>query len=417
MMKIAIIGGGITGVSLARMLSDRAEVVVFEQAEKIGGLIRCDRLPGGLYHKLGGHVFNTKTPAVSDWFWSFFDRDSEFLSIKRDAKILIGDKLIGYPIENHLYQFDGDLLGRVLEDIISCPSVPLPSANFADFLLNTFGKTLCETYFYPYNEKLWRGDLRAIPMSWLEGKLPMPTTKDILLSNIRRSEEAGMVHSSFFYPKNNGSQFIVDRIAEGVDVRLSNRVTEVQRNSSAKWTLSGSSDEFDLIVYTGDLRNLDFLLPSVALSPAWSALSSLKTRGITNVFCECDATSTSWLYLPEKKYSANRIIYTGAFSPNNNNGSRMTCVVEFNYGEGDSSIERDLASLPGNLKPLSINHVKDAYVIQDHYTRENVARVAAWGSERSFLLAGRFAEWEYYNMDKCIEKALLISRQIGIKYV
>lgn len=414
-MKIAIVGGGITGISLARMLSERAQVVVFEQAEKIGGLIRCDRLPQGLYHKLGGHVFNSKTPEVSEWFWRFFNKESEFLSIKRNARILLEDKQIGYPIENHLYQFGEDVLARVLDDIISRPSVPLPSENFAEFLLNTFGKTLCEIYFYPYNEKLWRGDLSAIPMGWLEGKLPMPTTKEILLSNFRRSEEAGMVHSNFYYPKHNGSQFIIDRIAEGLDVRLNTKITKIERSSSTKtkWVLSGSSAEFDLVVYTGDIRNLNALLPEISVMPAWSELRSLKTRGITNVFCECDTTSTSWLYLPDKRYSANRIIYTGAFSPNNNSGSRMTCVVEFNYGEDASSIESDLSSLPGNLVPLFTNHVRDAYVIQNHQTRYNVEQVAAWGRERSFLLAGRFAEWEYYNVDKCIEKALLINRQIG----
>ena len=74
--KIAVVGGGISGISIARMLSKNAQVTVFEKNDKIGGLVRCDHVPAGLYHKLGGHVFNTKTSAVSEWFWRIFDQEN-----------------------------------------------------------------------------------------------------------------------------------------------------------------------------------------------------------------------------------------------------------------------------------------------------------------------------------------------------
>lgn len=44
MEKIAIIGAGISGLSVAHFLSDRYDITVFEKENRAGGLIRCLRV-------------------------------------------------------------------------------------------------------------------------------------------------------------------------------------------------------------------------------------------------------------------------------------------------------------------------------------------------------------------------------------
>jgi len=415
MKKVAIIGGGITGISLARMLHEEFEVVVFEKEKKIGGLIRCDELREGLYHKLGGHVFNTKTPIVAEWFWRHFDRDEEFYELTRNAKILFGNNLIGYPIENHIYQLEDHEVNSVIKNLLETALLkPCKKAkNFKETLLNIFGTVLCEKYFFPYNQKIWRTDLGEIPTEWLEGKLPMPAILEILTSNILRKQETSMVHSKFFYPKMGGSQFVIDRLAQGVEVRLNAPIKKLERKSDGGWYLNHEMQErYDVIVNTSDIRALSIIFPEIALEKSYKHLKDLKTRGITNAFCECDHTDISWLYLPEPIYSSNRIIYTGSFSKKNNFTKRMTCVVEFNYGEDNAKIKKDINLLPGNLNLISKNDVKDAYVVQKKNTRKKISIISEWAENQSLYLAGRFAEWEYYNMDKCIEKSLKVAEKI-----
>lgn len=52
------------------------------------------------------------------------------------------------------------------------------------------------TYIFPYNEKIWQTDLSAIPIEWLQGKLPMMEPSQILEGNIFKSSD-NMVHSTF----------------------------------------------------------------------------------------------------------------------------------------------------------------------------------------------------------------------------
>ena len=61
MKKYIVIGAGISGLSVANMLQERGEeVVVYERDSRPGGMIKCDIAKGCLFHRTGGHVFNTK---------------------------------------------------------------------------------------------------------------------------------------------------------------------------------------------------------------------------------------------------------------------------------------------------------------------------------------------------------------------
>ncbi|MDQ4138887.1 MAG: NAD(P)-binding protein, partial [Bacteroidota bacterium] len=215
MKKISIIGAGISGLSAARLLSPVAEVEILDKCDKVGGLIKCDYINGNLFHKVGGHVFNSKNKDVLDWFWAPFDLENEFLKTKRKAKIFYNGKLIGYPLENYLYEFGKDLVQKVISELMeiqkNTAKEPFEYENFEEFLKGNFGDTLYNLYFKPYNQKIWNTDLSKVALEWLEGKLPMPNIKDIFISNIVKEEESSMVHATFYYPKSGGSQFIANR--------------------------------------------------------------------------------------------------------------------------------------------------------------------------------------------------------------
>lgn len=415
-MKIAIAGSGISGLSIATMLKDSDNVVIFEKQSAAGGLVKCDRVNDCLFHKVGGHVFNSRNQKVLDWFWSHFNRDEEFLSAKRNAKVFFNNQVIGYPIENYIYKFDPESIKKITSELLELDRQPFKSPfdydNFEEFLKGSFGKTLYNLYFEPYNHKIWRTDLSTVAMEWLEGKLPMPNIREIIQSNILRQEDDGMVHSSFYYPVENGSQFIVDRLKHGLDIRTNQKINDIVLKGGK--ILIGD-EAFDKLVYCGDIRQAPLLIKQTLKEGGVNVvdIERLKSNGTSNLFCETDDTDISWLYIPENFTRAHRIIYTGNFSDTNNRGSaRKTCVVEFSGQVDYDVMVEEIKKLPGNLTPITSNYEPNSYVIQDKQTRALITNAKQVLEQQGIYLLGRFAEWEYYNMDKAIEAAFALHSKL-----
>lgn len=415
-MKIAIIGTGISALSLANILKDKHEVILFEKEKRQGGLIKCDIIDSVLFHKVGGHVFNSKNTKVADWFWSHFNQEAEFLKVNRNAKILFKNQIIGYPIENYIYNFSKDTIDIIIEELLQLSHKEKQSwinyTNFEEFLKDNFGTTLYEIYFKPYNNKIWKVDLSTVPMPWLEGKLPMPNFKEIIVSNITRQEEKSMVHSTFFYPKVGGSQFIVDRLSQDLDIRTGCNITHIEKINNQY--VIDKQIGFDSVVYCGDIRKMpDYFEKTLDGRVDFKKIQKLRSNGTSNLLCETDNNDISWLYIPEEFTSAHRIIYTGNFSPSNNGGKkRKTCVVEFSGNMKYEDMVAEIQKLPGNLSPIKHNYEPNSYIIHDFKTKELIDQTKSILKEKNIHLLGRFAEWEYYNMDKCIEAALNLAETL-----
>ena len=399
-LRVGVIGAGISGLAVAQILKKNGHTVkVFEAKPKPGGLIACDVTQGHLFHRVGGHVFNSKEARVTDWFWSFFKQD-EFLKAKRDARILMGSDLISYPIENNLFNFSSELIEEIVSELLHVSEAskdPLDYANLEEFLLNTFGKRLCELYFFPYNKKIWQTELSNIPMSWLKDKLPMPSLSDILTSNIARLSESKMVHSSFYYPRSGGSQFIVDRLSEGLDITCDEAVSEYFKVGGL---LEVAGEQYDRLIFTGNIRQL---LNPTELS---QYESSLRSNSTTTALCKCDPFDYSWVYLPSEKFRAHRIINTGGFSESNRALSEWSCTLEFSGQVSDEQIKRDVKKLPFNLQVIDTNYEPHSYVIHSDKTTQVIKDVRKKLRADNVYLLGRFAEWEYYNMDTAISAAM-----------
>lgn len=420
MERIAVIGAGVSGMSAAHFLKDRYDVTVFEKESQPGGLIKCRRVHGSLFHTCGGHVFNSRRRDVLDWFWSKFIREEEFSKADRNACVFMdknGSSLehavIPYPIENHMYLFDEKTQKAFYEDLEEIDKVKGLNArftdyeSFGDFLRWRFGKTLYRLYFQPYNEKVWRRDLTTVPMSWMEGKLPMPTTQEMRENNAKKVEEKAFVHATFWYEKNNGSQYIADILADGLHIRYNVDVKRLEY-VDGRWIVCGEA--FDKIVFCGNVKDMVNMIEGVDISAFKEPVSKLGYHGTTAVFCEIDKNPYSWIYQPSRMHESHRIICTGNFSPTNNDASvpegRITATIEFTDEISKADILDNLKRIPLNPKYMDHKYNPYTYPIQDADTRDMIQSLKAQLAPAGFYFTGRFADWEYYNMDVAIGAAM-----------
>jgi len=250
-------------------------------------------------------------------------------------------------------------------------------------------------------------------MSWMKGKLPMPTTQEMRDNNANKVEEKTFVHSTFWYEKKNGSQFIADRLAEGLDIVYNAEINTIEYNGR-EWQIQG--ERFDKIVFCGNIKDMVRMIHGVNINEFKKPVNNLEYHGTTAVFCEIDKNPYSWIYQPSRNHESHRIICTGNFAGSNNAESldkdRITATIEFTDKISKNEILDNLKRIP--LRPIYLDHQYHQYTypIQDNNTREMIKELKLKLAPYNFFFTGRFADWEYYNMDIAIGAALDLCKKM-----
>lgn len=92
-------------------------------------------------------------------------------------------------------------------------------------------------------------------------------------------------------------------------------------------------------------------------------------------------------------------------------GGVMTGTVEFTDYIPLDSIMDNLTKIPLHPKYLAHHYNEFTYPIQNADTRDMIASLKQELSVSHFYFTGRFADWEYYNMDVAIGAAIDLSKQ------
>jgi protoporphyrinogen oxidase len=195
-MKTAILGGGLTGLTLAANLKNQ-DVEVLEKDSECGGLCRSIQRDGFTFDLGGAHIIYSKNQQYIDYVRSLLNGNCG--RGRRNNKILYKDSFVKYPFENGLH----DLPSR--QDIFECiygylcNNHPKP-ANFKEWIYYTFGDGIAQKYLIPYNEKIWNYPLEKMSMHWVEGRVPKPPLGDVLKSAIGIETEGYTISFSFITP-------------------------------------------------------------------------------------------------------------------------------------------------------------------------------------------------------------------------
>ena len=407
-MRVAILGAGITGISLGRMLADKKiDVDIYEKENHVGGLCRTEIIDGYVFDKGGGHVFNSKNPEILKWVFNILPKDKWIFS-KRKSKILYKNKLLDYPFELSLSQLDvSDAIECIIDLFKRNKNKP---KNFHEWILNNFGFAISNRYMIPYNEKIWKFSLEEMDIDWMNGKMPFPDEQNVLRALLtRNSNENMMPHSTYYYPINGGIQTLINAIAENIskNIHLNIKAESIERINK-KLYINGCG-HYDRVISTLPLK----ILPDITKLPnkIKDAINSLKCNSVMTILYPIPKNDEdySWIYLTNKEIIPHRMMHQGALSPNNCPLGMDSITVEISKPEL-YKVEHILKNARKELKistePIAINVTKFAYVIFDKYRAKNLTLIKEYMSQLGINLLGRFGEWEYPNMDICIERAM-----------
>lgn len=418
-MKIAVLGAGVSGLTAGRLLRDKGyDVTIYEKCEKPGGLAKTRITDGYTYDPHGGHIFNSKHKVVVDWIFSLMSKDKWQYST-RNAKIYFNGRYISYPFELSLCELEEDDAVECLYDYVLSKQGAEPD-NFRDWIIWNFGKAIADYYMIPYNEKIWKYPLEKMETKWMQGKMPLPTKKEIIRSLLLKdSSERKMPHSTFYYPLNGGIQSMVNAIANGLNIKFCNPIYSI-RKAANKWVIN-ETGEYDKIISTIPLP----LLPKVMELPVSvnNAINDLKYNSLTTILFDCPQTDISWLYIPSHEYRVHRVGYQSSLTPyacpRTGEGCAAMEVIGKQFDVNDNIISSNI--LPEKLgfrRIIDSEFTEYAYVIHDLGYRKNTTEIFSYFNNEvnGFDLLGRWGTWNYNNMDVCMYEAFqLVEKMESIK--
>lgn len=447
-MTLGILGGGLSGLALSHLIPDSQ---ILEKSSRLGGLMQSATENGFTFDLSGGHILFSKNKDVMLMMLSVLG--DNVCQRTRNTKILYNDRLIKYPFENGLSDLTKEENFECVSDFIKAREIGYPKRNFYEYLISTYGRSIAEKYLIPYNEKIWKYPLNKMSADWCEERMPQPTVDAVLKASLGIQSEGYLHQLHFYYPRVGGIEAFITALAKDKNISCNKEVTHIEKTIDGKWTVHIKSGQYSTYTDFDDIVStlpLPVLISCIDDVPAKvkKAVSQLKYNSLITVMIGVDYPlglnnptdisdsslshnsknkNYSWIYYPGKAHSYHRINFVSNFSDMVAPDGKSAMIFEITCHENDEIYNlSDVKIIDTILEQSGINGFRDvvyskvhrtkyAYVIYDQQYYTNINIIRSFLKERGIKTLGRFAEWEYYNMDQCIEKAMAMAERIKYK--
>jgi protoporphyrinogen oxidase len=419
-----IVGAGMTGLATAAALSARGDdrYVVLEADREIGGFCKTIKKDGFVWD-YSGHFFHFKHPEIEQWLRDRMPAQ-RILVVQKKSYIAHPGGKIDFPFQKNIHQLPKEEFIDCLVDLYMARSSDVPrdaappEENFAQMLYARFGKSICEKFLVPYNEKLYACDLSTLDKDAMGRFFPHANVADVV-RNMRTPDNA-TYNATFTYPEGGAIEYIKAMasavraggiaLGEGlVGIDLDARVARTTRREL----------RYDRLVSSAPL---DRFLKICGLASDPSTWSYNKVLVFNLGFDSKGQRDVHWTYYP----SRDTCFYRVGWYDNIFDTDRMSLYVEIGYpaaarvdaAEIDAMRTRTLRDLEREgVKSPSQRLVAEHSVVLDpayvHITRRSMAeaaRLAAMLRERSVWSIGRYGGWTYCSIeDNIVEARALVA--------
>jgi len=418
-----ILGGGLSGLALARFLGPRGAVV--EAEETPGGLCRSFSKDGFVYD-IGGHIlFSKDRPllrTIVGWLGKNVRRG------RRRNEISYGGRFIKYPFEN-------GLSGLPPEEIYDCLIGYLrrtggEARDLEEWFVNRFGTGIAEKYLLPYNRKIWKRDLKDLSTLWVE-RVPDPTLEEIVQSAMGIETE-GYVHQlDFFYPRRGGIEGLIAALRRKVpNLATGFRAERIVRRGGV-WEVSSGTRTVsaEMLVSTIPPQSL---LAALDCVPDLVREASRRLQYNSLILAMFGAkheglTGRTAIYIPDPKVLPHRVCFMSSFSLLNAPPGRSHALAEIAVPPASPLLREDPDGIAervfGGIKGIcdlsdrdivcsEVRIVPHAYVVYDRDYARNTRIVYGYLNSRGIKTLGRFGSFRYLNMDACVRDARALAGRL-----
>lgn len=427
-MNLTILGGGLSALSLAYFLQNRADIskiTLLEKENTIGGLCRTFET-NGIEYDVGPHIIFSKDKEILDFMNGLLGENNE--KHRRSNRILHKKAFVQYPFENDLSKLPDEDKAYCVNAFMHNPYENYDAKNMLQFFLKTFGEGITNLYLRPYNEKIWKFDPSFMDTQMVD-RIPKPPKEDILKSAAGETID-GYTHQLYFtYPKQGGTAAIVQALREKLSGKveiLTNCPVESVRKTEQGFEVVAGGETFvsDRLASTMPLGEFTALYnaekPAEVVSAAQNLRSNAIAISIVNV--KPDRAGDNYAFMiADKNVIFHRLSKLDFMGGRYHKPDSATYMIEVTYRKNDRvdlMTDAELtAKIIGGLKEIGfIDGASDvnftdlkrfdyAYVIYDLEHKENTTVLRDYFKQQGIELNGRFGSFEYLNMDAIIRQS------------
>jgi len=422
-MNIAILGGGLAGVSLAYFLQNDervTQITIIEKEDVCGGLCRS-YTTGGVKWDIGPHIIFSKDKETLSFMLDILGGTNK---LRRSNRILHKGARVLYPFENDLSKLPEDDLKLCVNTFLNNPYESYAPDNMLQFFLATFGEGITNLYLRPYNEKIWKFDPAFLDLQMV-GRIPKPPKEDILKSAAGETID-GYTHQLYFdYPKENGIaaliQAFMSRLNSKVNIVTNAAVRSVSKTANGFFIdTDGGGFPCEKVISTIPVNELCQIYGGTPdnIKQAGAALR-YNSIAIIIVQLSRDLAGDNFAFMTaDKDVIFHRVSKIDFLGDAYHNGDTVTYMAEVTYRKNDIFSQMpDSELLKKTLDGLhkigfmddetevlstQIKRFEYAYVMYDQLHKQHMGQIREFFKTQGVYLSGRFGDFEYLNMDGVI---------------
>lgn len=438
--KIIILGGGLAGLAAGyELVKAKKKVIVVEKWNEVGGLARTIEV-NGFRFDTGPHRWYTKSNMVNKWMLDILG--DEVIKVPRLTRIYFDGKYFFYPIKIFNALLGIGLvksLKAVIDYFIARVSARLLKPKLLtmeDGYINQFGKTLYDTFFKRYSEKLWGQDCRQISIDWVGQRTRGLNILTIIKDTFFKSKDVVSLVDEFSYPdkgigrladklaqeiKKNGGEIITN--AEITEINIErNKVLSVQCiKNKKKEILKGN--QFISSIPIDDLVKMTKPKVDQKIINLANKLLYRDELQVALFVRKTHITPDTWIYVHPKEIPFMRVMEMDNWSSKLSPKGTTTIVFELACNENDSmwnKTDNQIVELVSKSYISEFNLIEKRDIIGGYVHRvpkeypvyhldykQDSDEIKKYLAQFSNLqLIGRNGTFRYNNMDHSVEMGL-----------
>jgi len=426
-----VLGAGVTGLSAAMAID--SSCLVLEKTDRAGGLVKTYCFDNGYWFDNVLHILHFRDAAIQEKISSLLGGILKPCTPIACIETTAGAVL--YPFQLNLGGLDEQTCINCINDYAAVyfnKNEESP-ANYKNFLKQSFGKSMCEIFYFPYNNKQYKFPLEEIAVDKILWNILRPSFTDILQGAFSPNVVKEAYNSNAFYPVPETN--VPQRGMELLSKALADKVTNLELNTAVI-----KVDEKQKIIYTisnGIEKQYRFKEQCLSTIPLPSLIrkcmdvpSALKskmdelqyTKVMSVAVCvkgERPQNPGHWRYYADPVIVFTRLIFMAELDPFSAPENGWGALVEITC-PGKEPVDETaiIATAVKQLKELnivkkehsilSVHHwyADPAYVIFTHETQAIVEECHAWLAKYGITSSGRYGKWEYSSMYQNIKDGL-----------